>query len=107
MLGAAQQRLPRQMLAVEGEWLLEDLGRGVVIRGIEREAVHQLAAQCQLPPVSDGLVNIGVLTEKSIEVQDREINLVTKQIVEVVGSELILPVKKGLQDTSFESAVLL
>src|SRR5262249_20475413 len=47
------------------------------------------------------------LAEESIEVQDREINLVAEQVVEIVGGELVLPVKKGLQDPGFESAVLL
>ncbi len=54
-----------------------------------------------------GLVDVLILSGECVRIDDREINLVTEQVVEVNARQLVLAAEESLLESRLECAVLL
>src|SRR6476646_3306694 len=112
MLGTTDQGLAGLEQRIESKRLLQNLRRSVGVGAIERQLGQRPSVKLHLRPVRQCLIHIDILTAEGAgwrtggPGQEVEIDLVTKQAVEVRSCQRVIP-GKLLFHASFEGARLL
>src|SRR5689334_22809317 len=93
------------MEIIERERLFKDLCGRVDICAIHPHMRSKAPFRLELGAVRNRLVYVLILPDECSEIENREIDLVTEQIVEIGRRERVLSPKQGLLYPRFESPV--